>query len=55
MFFIPAARDLDNGSWGYDWALESIGSIDQGCHAPYTPQFSWNKQDQPIVGMIKLL
>ena len=55
LLLIPEARDLDNGSWGYEWALDSRMYLDEVCHALCTRHFSWNRQDQPIVGMSKLL
>ena len=51
LLLIPEARDLDNGSW----ALDSIMYWDDGCHAPCTRHFSWNRQDRPILGMYELL
>ena len=48
-----------NYSWlsagGFELALASIKYLEEGCHAPCTHHFSWNGQDQHIVGMSKLL
>ena len=57
LHLIPEGRDLDNGSLRHEWALDSRMFLNEGCHghAPCTRQFLWNRQDQPIVGMSKVL
>ena len=50
LLLIPEAQDLDNGSWRYEWTLDSRMYLDEGCHAPCTGHFTWNRQDPPIVG-----
>ena len=48
-----------NYSWlsagGFELALASIKYLEEGCHASCTHHFLWNRQDQPVVGMSKLL
>ena len=50
---MKAAQVLDNGLWGYKWALESRSCLDEGCQEQFT-HFLGNWHERPIGGKSKL-